>query len=158
MDTSADAPYLDCAYKLVEYAGKARRKRSEGKVLWPGRKQVFRKYDKTGRMAGDLLSLEEDPAEGERLIEPVMRQGRRVGAQESLMEVRQRTLRELDRLPEPLKRLERVGEYPVAVSDALRKLAREVDEAQLRLQSSLQVEGGPTSKPTIISSTERGEV
>jgi hypothetical protein len=74
------------------------------------------------------------------------------------MEVRQRTLRELDRLPEPLKRLERVGEYPVAVSDALRKLAREVDEAQLRLQSSLQVEGGPTSKPTIISSTERGEV
>jgi nicotinate phosphoribosyltransferase len=33
MDTSADAPYLDCAYKLVEYAGKARRKRSEGKVL-----------------------------------------------------------------------------------------------------------------------------
>jgi nicotinate phosphoribosyltransferase len=158
MDTSADAPYLDCAYKLVEYAGKARRKRSEGKVLWPGRKQVFRRYNETGRMAGDLLSLEGDPAEGERLIEPVMRQGRRVGAQESLMEVRQRTLRELDRLPEPLKRLERVGEYPVAVSDALRKLAREVDEAQLRLQSSLQVEGGPTSKPTIISSTERGEV
>jgi nicotinate phosphoribosyltransferase len=158
MDTSADAPYLDCAYKLVEYAGKARRKRSEGKVLWPGRKQVFRKYDETGRMAGDLLSLEEDPAEGERLIEPVMRQGRRVGAQESLIEARQRTLRELDRLPEPLKRLERVGEYPVAVSDALRKLAREVDEAQLRLQSSSQVEVGPTSKPTIISSTERGEV
>ena len=50
MDTSADAPYLDCAYKLVEYGGKARRKRSEGKVLWPGRKQVYRSYDDTGFM------------------------------------------------------------------------------------------------------------
>lgn len=28
MDTSSDMPYLDCAYKLQEYAGKARRKRS----------------------------------------------------------------------------------------------------------------------------------
>ena len=42
MDTSSDMPYLDCAYKLEEYAGKARRKRSEGKQTWPGRKQVYR--------------------------------------------------------------------------------------------------------------------
>lgn len=33
---AADAPYLDCAYKLVEYAGKPSRKRSEGKATWPG--------------------------------------------------------------------------------------------------------------------------
>ncbi|MCG6861595.1 MAG: nicotinate phosphoribosyltransferase, partial [Chromatiaceae bacterium] len=45
LDTSADAPYLDCAYKLQEYAGLARRKRSEGKASWPGRKQVFRTRD-----------------------------------------------------------------------------------------------------------------
>jgi len=56
MDTSADAPYLDCAYKLVEYVGKARRKRSEGKVLWPGRKQVYRGYDGTGLMVSDVLT------------------------------------------------------------------------------------------------------
>ena len=45
MDTSSDAPSLDCAYKLQEYAGIARRKRSEGKATWPGRKQVYRHYD-----------------------------------------------------------------------------------------------------------------
>ena len=28
LDTSADAPYLDCAYKIQEYAGRPRRKRS----------------------------------------------------------------------------------------------------------------------------------
>lgn len=37
LGTSADAPYLDCAYKLQEYAGRACRKRSEGKATWPGR-------------------------------------------------------------------------------------------------------------------------
>src|SRR5919109_1698636 len=72
MDTSADAPYLDCAYKLVEYAGKARRKRSEGKVLWPGRKQVFRCYDDDGCMREDILSLEGDNVDGEALIRPMM--------------------------------------------------------------------------------------
>ncbi len=37
MNTSADAPFLDCAYKLEEYDGRPRRKRSEGKATWPGR-------------------------------------------------------------------------------------------------------------------------
>ncbi|MDE2180968.1 MAG: nicotinate phosphoribosyltransferase, partial [candidate division NC10 bacterium] len=71
MDTSADAPYLDCAYKLEEYGGRPRRKRSEGKATWPGRKQVYRWYDADGRMSGDVLTLEDDPQEGEPLIQPV---------------------------------------------------------------------------------------
>lgn len=48
INTSADSPYLDCAYKLQEYAGRARRKRSEGKATWPGRKQVYRRVDGDG--------------------------------------------------------------------------------------------------------------
>ena len=35
--TSSDVPSLDCIYKLAEYAGVARRKRSAGKATWPGR-------------------------------------------------------------------------------------------------------------------------
>ena len=50
MNTSADAPYLDCAYKLQEYEGRPRRKRSEGKATWPGRKQVFRRYTPTAAL------------------------------------------------------------------------------------------------------------
>ncbi|HSK30430.1 MAG TPA: nicotinate phosphoribosyltransferase, partial [Candidatus Limnocylindria bacterium] len=113
MDTSADAPYLDCAYKLVEYAGKPRRKRSEGKVLWPGRKQVFRRYDQHGRMRGDILSVEGDVVEGESLIQPVMKQGRRLSASEALAQTRRRALDQFDRLPETLKRLERGPDYTV---------------------------------------------
>ena len=132
MDTSADAPYLDCAYKLVEYAGKARRKRSEGKVLWPGRKQVFRCYDDHGRMLNDLLSLEGDQVEGEALIRPMMKAGRRLSAAEPLERSRQRALGEIKRLPDTLKRLEQGTEYPVTVSAALKKLAHEVDTIQER--------------------------
>jgi nicotinate phosphoribosyltransferase len=37
LTTSSDVPALDCAYKLQEYAGSGRRKRSAGKATWPGR-------------------------------------------------------------------------------------------------------------------------
>ena len=77
---SVDAPALDCAYKLQEYAGKPKRKLSEGKATWPGRKQVWRAYDADGRMRGDILSLETDTQPGEALIVPVMRGGKRIGA------------------------------------------------------------------------------
>jgi nicotinate phosphoribosyltransferase len=130
MDTSADAPYLDCAYKLVEYAGKARRKRSEGKVLWPGRKQVFRHYDAAGRMSGDVLSIEGDRVDGAALIRPVMKQGRRLASPVPLAQSRQSALEQFKRLPEKLTRLARADDYPVTVSEALTNLAREVDEMQ----------------------------
>src|SRR5690606_33627014 len=42
LTTSFDVPALDCAYKLQEYAGIGRRKRSAGKATWPGRKQIWR--------------------------------------------------------------------------------------------------------------------
>jgi nicotinate phosphoribosyltransferase len=41
------------AYKLAEYAGLPRRKRSTGKASWPGRKQVWRRYGPDGRMSGE---------------------------------------------------------------------------------------------------------
>ena len=57
LSTSSDAPALDCAYKLVEYAGRPTRKRSPGKATWPGRKQVFRRYGDDRRIAGDRVGL-----------------------------------------------------------------------------------------------------
>jgi len=128
MDTSADAPYLDCAYKLEEYAGHARRKRSEGKATWPGRKQVYRHQDTEGRMIGDILTLEGDQQEGEALIQPVMHAGKRVAAPASLEALRERALNELARLPQELRTLEKGPEYPVTVSQALSDLAKAVDE------------------------------
>lgn len=127
LDSSIDAPSLDCAYKLQEYAGIPRRKRSEGKATWPGRKQVWRSYDLDGRMAGDVLSVETDKHPGEPLIVPVMRGGKRLAPAPSLDEIRARAARDLARLPEPLRLLEQGVTYPVQVANALVKLAEEAD-------------------------------
>jgi nicotinate phosphoribosyltransferase len=127
LTTSSDLPALDCAYKLEEYAGLPRRKRSAGKATWPGRKQVWRRYGPDGRMAGDVLSVEVDAQPGEPLIQPVMQAGRRLGAPLAMAEARARAARDLARLPEPLRRLEPGPSYPVHVGDALARLAVDVD-------------------------------
>ena len=127
MDTSSDVPYLDCAYKLEEYAGKARRKRSEGKQTWPGRKQVFRSYDGDGRMASDVVTVEGDHQRGEPLIVPMMRGGRRLAESATLADIRNHTAANLARLPEPLRNLQEHYTYRVEISGALRELAEQVD-------------------------------
>jgi nicotinate phosphoribosyltransferase len=132
LDVSTDAPALDCAYKLQEYAGKPRRKRSEGKATWPGRKQVWRAYDTDGRMRGDMLALESDKQSGDPLIQHVMRAGKRVAPAPTLAQIRERAAAELAGLPEPLKRLEAGFDYPVTISDALKALAAEADLNTMR--------------------------
>ena len=127
LTTSSDRPALDCAYKLQEYAGVARRKYSSGKSTWPGRKQVWRRLGADGRIAGDVISLADDQQEGEPLLVPAMREGRRIGAEQTLAQGRERVARELERLPAPLRGLDRAEPYPVAVGDALKRLAAEVD-------------------------------
>jgi nicotinate phosphoribosyltransferase len=132
LDASIDAPSLDCAYKLQDYAGRPRRKLSEGKQTWPGRKQVWRTFDAQGRMRSDVLSLENDKQDGETLTAPVMRGGKRVGAPPSLAQIRERAARELGRLPEPLRRLEVGITYPVEISAKLKALAAEMSAKAVR--------------------------
>lgn len=127
LDASIDAPSLDCAYKLQDYAGKPRRKLSEGKQTWPGRKQVWRSYDAQGVMCGDVLSLEGDKQDGEALVVPVMRAGKRLAPAPTLAQIRERAARDLARLPEPLRRLEPGVAYPVEISAKLKAMAAEID-------------------------------
>ncbi len=126
--TSHDAPYLNCAYKLEEYAGLARRKVSPGKQTYPGRKQVFRRYNGEGKMAGDTLAVADEELPGEPLLVPVMRAGKRVGPLESLEAIRRRTREQLERLPEVYRRLEPAAQsFPLALSDRLQTLIAETD-------------------------------
>jgi nicotinate phosphoribosyltransferase len=130
MNTSADAPYLDCAYKLQEYSGQARRKRSEGKATWPGRKQVFRCYDANGRFAFDTLTLTDDHQSGETLLQPFMKGGKRTAAAVPLSAIRMHAASQLERLPQALRALDPAAPYEVAISASLCALAREVDSHQ----------------------------
>jgi nicotinate phosphoribosyltransferase len=130
LDTSSDAPYLDAVYKLEEYAGVARRKRSEGKATWPGRKQVFRRLCADGTLDYDVVTVEGDPQPGTPLLQPVLRAGKRVAAAEPLAAIRRRTGGDLARLPARLRALEPIAPpHRVDISPALRALADAVDRA-----------------------------
>jgi nicotinate phosphoribosyltransferase len=127
LTTSSDAPALDCAYKLQEYAGLPRRKRASGKATLPGRKQVWRRYGPDGRMAGDTLSVENDDQDGNALIHRVMQAGKRVSPAPTLDKIRKHAAHELQRLPASLRELEPGTTYPVQVGEALVDIAAEFD-------------------------------
>jgi len=127
LTTSSDVPTLDCVYKLQEYAGLPRRKRSENKATWPGRKQVWRRYGADGRMAGDIVAREGDRHDGEPLLELVMRGGQRIKPAPTLDAIRQRAKEQLERVPEALRAVVPAAIYPVEVAGELDALAADVD-------------------------------
>jgi nicotinate phosphoribosyltransferase len=131
--TSADAPYLDCAYKLVEYAGEPRFKRSEGKVTYPGRKQVNRVLEGTGVIARDHLLLEGEAGEGVPLLEKVMEGGRRLAPSPSLATLRQRAVDGLSSLPEALRSLDPEPSVspPLIVSSSIETILRKGSTARV---------------------------
>jgi len=126
LTTSSDAPALDCAYKLQEYGGTPRRKRSEGKETWPGRKQVWRRYDTQGLITGDVVALESEREDGRPLLQPAMRGGRRLPGLPTLAEARQHAAGELASLPAVLRQLG-VAMPLVRISDGLQRLAEACD-------------------------------
>lgn len=133
MTTSSDAPWLDCAYKLQEYDGRASRKRSEGKRTWPGRKQVYRCCDQKGHPAHDIITVIDDVQPGEPLLSPVIRAGRLVHEAPSLGEMRDLVRSNVDRLPDRFRLLDPCEPFEVRISDALQDLARRVDREDDRL-------------------------
>jgi len=154
--TAADAPALDCAYKLQEYAGRPRRKRSEGKATWPGRRQVFRRYAADGRIVEDVVGLADEPVEGEPLLRPVMRQGRRVPGLPSLDQARTHAAASLAGLPASLRRLGTDG-VSVTISSGLRALAAELDRADAAKAAgnALQPGDGRSRLPSSTTDRER---
>lgn len=117
LSVAQDAPTLDMAYKLVEYAGVGRTKLSSGKVLPPGRKQVYRRVD-DGVFTGDIIGRPDENLPGEPLLVPVMRGGRRLSQYDAGLDAaRRRARQQIDALPPALRSLDEAGSpYPVAVS------------------------------------------
>jgi nicotinate phosphoribosyltransferase len=118
LGVSADAPYLDMAYKLVEFDGEPTLKLSTGKATLPGKKQIWRGAVE-GRCAGDVLALElEDaPPDAEPLLHLVLRDGARVDG-EGLAAARERAARERAALPAALRRVH-AESRPVTLSSGL---------------------------------------
>ncbi len=101
---SADMPYLDCAYKLVEYDGRPKMKLSPHKMTLPGRKQLFRRY-RGGVIEEDIIALHDEEIDGTPLLKPYISQGKIVSRLPSLNEIRQKAIENFHRLPERVRDL-----------------------------------------------------
>jgi nicotinate phosphoribosyltransferase len=129
MGVSADAPYVDSVYKLVEYDDRPVMKLSSAKVSPPGRKQVWRGGE--GEHA-DVLGLRDEPGPtgSEALMQQVMRAGARITPESSIDECRLRFEGDLPHVPLKARRLSHPEHVVVAHSDALLELTdRTRDEA-----------------------------
>ena len=135
---SADAPWTDCVYKLVEYDGQPTLKLSSLKQTLPGPKQVYRSYDGARNYLQDVIAgaTEKPPATGsEPLLAEVMRHGKRTSPLPSLQELRERFRLQFSRLPQEHKALKAPMHYQVTNGEELEELrsriSRQVMEREL---------------------------
>jgi len=127
MGVSSDAPDLDIAYKLSEYAGKGRLKLSTGKPILPGRKQVFR-IEENGKDVRDVIACADEYPVGRPLLVPMMREGKRlpVGTVD-LNTARQYAQEQMARLPERVRAIAPADPpYPVEISQKLADLQQHI--------------------------------
>jgi nicotinate phosphoribosyltransferase len=127
MGVSSDAPDLDIAYKLSEYAGKGRLKLSTGKPILPGRKQVFR-IEKDGQDVRDVIACADEDPVGRPLLVPMMRNGKRLPeGTVDLTTARQYAQEQIARLPERVRAITPADPpYPVEVSQTLADLQQRI--------------------------------
>ncbi len=139
-----DAPALDMAYKLVEYEGTGRTKFSSGKVIYPGRKQVVRRLDH-GVFAGDTIGQPDEELDGEPLLVPVMKHGRRLPQYDpGLPASRSWARQQVDHLPPQLRSLEATGwSYPVDVSP---RIAQELERLRRTQQRTAAAAAAAATK------------
>jgi len=137
LGVSADAPYLDSAYKLVAYDGRPVAKLSPGKANLPGPKQVFR----SAHLQDEIGCRDEAaPAGATTLLEKMMQSGRRLGRLDTLSAARVRFETDLRELPEAARRLT----HPVApISEITPRLSRLTEEVRATARQRAGLRTGP---------------
>ena len=119
--TSADAPYIDSVYKLVEIDGRPITKLSTAKVTRPWAKQVFRRFE-DGQMIGDTLARADARVPRDHpnpLLETVMSSGKRLVAEDSIATVRKRVASGISSIPPEVCKLDDPALYSITYSDDL---------------------------------------
>jgi nicotinate phosphoribosyltransferase len=131
MGMSADAPWTDMAYKLVEYQERPVLKLSTGKRSHPGKKQVFRQKDANGKAAKDIIGLRDEDVPGEILLGEIMRDGRASSNSPTLAEMREKLAADLDSLADGVKAIREPNRYTVEFSSKLEALREKSMKAAL---------------------------
>lgn len=135
--TSTDAPKVETIYKLVavEQEGELRptMKLSTGKATYPGPKSV-RRIERDGQYRRDVLDVRAGNGSdgkdvqhpGEEQLVTVLEEGKVVYDLPDLDEIRERSLRHLDELPEEHRALRDPTPYEVTIGESLQEMTGEV--------------------------------
>ncbi len=128
MGVSADAPYLDMAYKLVSYGGHPVLKLSPSKMSLPSAKQVFRFLTDEGKIEKDIIGLREERLQGgEPLLRKVMDRGQITMPSPSLPKIQDIFREEFSRLDDSYKTIRgEAGRFPVELSSRLDSLQKDM--------------------------------
>jgi len=133
MVTSKDAPALGGVYKLVEleHNNKSipKMKFSKDKITYPGKKQVYRSFDKDGNFTADVIGLEDENNKGAPLLIQAIKKGKLYYKLPSIHEIQENAINNLSRLPEPFKRLKKAKTYPVTKSNKLESKMNKIKTA-----------------------------
>ncbi len=132
MITSKDCPALSGVYKLAESETNgtlvAKIKLSEGKQTLPGRKQIYRIFNKADSYLKDIIALENERVEGTPLLIPVFKDGKLVYEKPALNKIQEYAKENLARLPLQYRKITNPEYYPVELSKGLQILIRTLIE------------------------------
>jgi nicotinate phosphoribosyltransferase len=132
----SDAPVLEIVFKMSEIRypnGKVqyKAKLAKGKESYPGRKQIFRTYDKKGQMIKDIIGREEENL-GEAMLVKFISKGERIIPRETLFNTKERFLKNFEKIPAKYKNIYCKNKFPVELSKELKKLVSEVKKHHLK--------------------------
>jgi nicotinate phosphoribosyltransferase len=127
MITGKPIAAISGVYKLVQDGDGPKIKLSKGKVSLPGIKQVYRTTDTFGVYEEDIIALETETMRGTPLLQPLMRNGRRVTERPSARAVREYSLAEVAKLPSGARELHAMP-YTASVSQGVAELVEELTQ------------------------------
>ena len=128
--TSRDDPAIAGVYKLIEYNRKPKIKISEDKLTYPGKKQIYRFYNKQGEFKEDILTLDYEPApsDSEALLIPVMKKGILITNLPDLNNIQQFYNENIKKLPNKFKELDENHTFELRISKKLSELTNSLKE------------------------------
>ena len=128
--TPGDDPKLEAVLKLAQYEidGKTDYavKLAKGKISYPGIKQVFRSY-KDGAITKDVIGLEGEDL-GTPLLKQYLKGGDLLKPMPDMDQIREFTLKEIEKLPKPLRSVRKETKYPVTTSRSLEDILEKAKE------------------------------
>lgn len=126
MITAKPVAAISGVYKLVEDDGGAKIKLAPGKKTYPGKKQVYRVDDEDGDYSHDILALDGEEVQGTPLLELVVKDGQRVSAKRSLVDIREYAQDCVAKMPGTVKGVRAAEQYAVETSPQLNSLVDEL--------------------------------